>query len=63
MMNSTKPDKVDTLALEQRISRTELAIERSEKMLADNIALRNRMRTVVEAAGRSVRKTYSNRAG
>ncbi|MER8465993.1 hypothetical protein [Mesorhizobium sp. M1396] len=38
-----------TNALE-RINRTELALERTEQMLAENIALRKRMRSLVEAA-------------
>lgn len=35
---------------EERIKRAERAIERTEKMLAENLALRSRMRTAVEAA-------------
>ena len=35
----------------QRISRTELALERTEKILAENLALQSRIRTAVEAAG------------
>ena len=39
----------------QRIRRTEFALELTEEMLAENIALRSRMRTAVEAAGRLVK--------
>ncbi|ESY88043.1 hypothetical protein X739_05920 [Mesorhizobium sp. LNHC220B00] len=47
-----------------RINRSELALERTEKMLAENLVLRNRMRTAVEAAGRLVKiHPPSNRAG
>ncbi|RJT32738.1 hypothetical protein D3227_26555 [Mesorhizobium waimense] len=35
----------------QRIIRAELAIQRTEKMLAENLAMRTRIRTAVEAAG------------
>ncbi|RUW62138.1 hypothetical protein EOA16_10360 [Mesorhizobium sp. M7A.F.Ca.US.008.03.1.1] len=47
----------DILTLElanarERMKRTELAIERTEQMLAENIALRRRIRTAVEAADR-----------
>ncbi|MFB9982445.1 hypothetical protein ACFFNA_22745 [Mesorhizobium kowhaii] len=33
----------------ERIHRTELALQRTEEMLAENIALRGRIRTAVEA--------------
>jgi hypothetical protein len=36
----------------ERITRTELAIERTERMLAENIEMRRRIRTAVEAADR-----------
>jgi hypothetical protein len=36
---------------EERIHRTELALARTEKMLAENLALRTKIRTAVEAAG------------
>lgn len=44
----------DKLTLEiasakQRINRTEIALKRTEEMLAENIALRSRMRRLVEA--------------
>jgi hypothetical protein len=39
----------------QRIHRTELALQRTEEMLAENLALRNRIRTAVEAADRLVK--------
>lgn len=54
----------DILALEvanarQRINRTELAIQRTEEMLAENIALRSRIQTaqrrLVETAERLVK--------
>ncbi|MER8846914.1 hypothetical protein [Mesorhizobium australicum] len=48
----------EVASAEQRISRTELAIQRTEAMLAENIALRSRIRTAVEVAVRLV-----NRAG
>lgn len=35
----------------KRIVRTELAIERTEEMVAENIALARRMRTAVEVVG------------
>ncbi|MEI8701821.1 hypothetical protein [Mesorhizobium sp. ISC15] len=38
---------------EQRIKRAELALQRTEEMLAENLALRNR--TAVEAADRLVK--------
>ncbi|WP_167480780.1 hypothetical protein [Mesorhizobium waimense] len=52
-----KPHQADILASElanarERINRTELAIERTEEMLAENLALRGRIRTAVEAAER-----------
>ncbi|AZO67385.1 hypothetical protein [Mesorhizobium sp. M6A.T.Cr.TU.016.01.1.1] len=40
---------------EQRIKRAELALQRTEEMLAENLALRNRIRTAVEAADRLVK--------
>ncbi|RWP58011.1 hypothetical protein [Mesorhizobium sp.] len=39
----------------QRIRQTELALQRTEEMLAENVALRNRIRTAVEAADRLVK--------
>ncbi|MER8880157.1 hypothetical protein [Mesorhizobium sp. M0323] len=36
----------------RRIHRTELALQRTEEMLAENLALRSRIRTAVEAADR-----------
>jgi hypothetical protein len=39
----------------QRIHRTELALQRTEEMLAENLALRSRMRIAVEAADRLVK--------
>ncbi|MER9082435.1 hypothetical protein [Mesorhizobium sp. M0895] len=36
----------------QRIHRTELALQRTEEMLAENLALCSRIRTAVEAADR-----------
>jgi hypothetical protein len=39
----------------QRIHRTELALQRTEEMLAENLALRDRIRTAVEAADRLVK--------
>lgn len=42
----------------ERINRTELALERTEEMLAQNVALHNRIRTqrrLVEAAVRLVK--------
>ncbi|MER8803234.1 hypothetical protein [Mesorhizobium sp. M0998] len=39
----------------QRIHRTELAIQRTEEMLAENLALCSRIRTAVEAADRLVK--------
>ncbi|MER9567392.1 hypothetical protein [Mesorhizobium sp. M0571] len=39
----------------QRIHRTELALQRSEEMLAENLALCSRIRTAVEAADRLVK--------
>ncbi|MER9868526.1 hypothetical protein NKJ35_15245 [Mesorhizobium sp. M0136] len=36
----------------QRIHRTELALQRTEEMLAENLELRSRIRTAVEAAER-----------
>jgi ElaB/YqjD/DUF883 family membrane-anchored ribosome-binding protein len=48
----------------QRIKRSEIALERTEKMLAENLALRRRIRTAVEAADRLVKiNPPSNRAG
>jgi hypothetical protein len=48
----------------QRIDRTEVALKLTEKMLAENLALRTRIRTAVEAAGRLVKiDPPSNRAG
>lgn len=68
MMNTTEPHGhgmvADILSLEvanarQRINRTELAIQRTEEMLAENIALRSRIQTaqwrLVEAAERLVK--------
>lgn len=50
----------DILTLElanarQRINRTEIALERTEEMLAENVVLRSRMRRLVEAADRLVK--------
>ncbi|TIT20918.1 MAG: hypothetical protein E5W81_04275 [Mesorhizobium sp.] len=39
----------------QRIRRTELALKRTEEMLAENLALSSRIRTAVEAADRLVK--------
>ncbi|MFD1983063.1 hypothetical protein ACFSOZ_10300 [Mesorhizobium newzealandense] len=39
----------------QRILRAEIALERTEQMLAENIGLRGKMRCLVEAADRLVR--------
>lgn len=39
----------------QRIRRTELALQRTEEMLAENLALRDRIRAAVEAADRLVK--------
>ncbi|AZO38630.1 MAG: hypothetical protein EOS81_10665 [Mesorhizobium sp.] len=39
---------------EERIRETELAIQRSEKILAENMALRSRMRGLVDAAYREI---------
>ncbi|MER9670250.1 hypothetical protein [Mesorhizobium sp. M0203] len=39
----------------QRIHRTELALERTEEILAENLALCSRIRTAVEAADRLVK--------
>ncbi|MER8831714.1 hypothetical protein [Mesorhizobium sp. M0909] len=39
----------------QRIHRTELALQRTEEMLAKNLALRSRIRAAVEAADRLVK--------
>lgn len=39
----------------ERINQTELALERTEEMLAENIALCSRIRRVVEAADRLVK--------
>ncbi|ESX65767.1 hypothetical protein X759_28650 [Mesorhizobium sp. LSHC420B00] len=39
----------------QRIHRTELALQRTEEMLAENLALCSRLRTAVEAADRLVK--------
>ncbi|WP_246093979.1 MULTISPECIES: hypothetical protein [Mesorhizobium] len=48
----------------ERINRTELALERTQEILAENIALRGRIRTAVEAAGGLVKiDPPSNRAG
>ncbi|MBB6412458.1 hypothetical protein [Mesorhizobium sangaii] len=68
MMNTMEPHGhgmvADILTLEvanarQRIDRTELAIQRTEEMLAENIALRSRIQTaqrrLVEAAERLVK--------
>jgi hypothetical protein len=61
MMNSMEPHghgiAADILTLElanarQRINRTELALERTEEMLAENIVLCSRMRRLVEARER-----------
>ncbi|WP_245445643.1 hypothetical protein [Mesorhizobium kowhaii] len=45
----------------ERIHRTELALQRTEEMLAENIALRGRIRTAVEAVVKI--DPPSNRAG
>jgi hypothetical protein len=50
----------DILTLEvanarERINRAEFALERSEEMLAENLALRSRMRCLVEATDRLVK--------
>ena len=39
----------------QRIKRSEIALERTERMLAENLALRRRIRKAVEAVDRLVR--------
>ncbi|MER8680446.1 hypothetical protein [Mesorhizobium sp. M0306] len=39
----------------QRIRRTEVALKRTEEMLAENLALSSRIRTAVEAADRLVK--------
>ncbi|RUW42984.1 MAG: hypothetical protein E5V37_23555 [Mesorhizobium sp.] len=39
---------------EERIRETELAIQRSEKILAENMALRRRMRGLVDSAYREI---------
>ncbi|RWI28247.1 MAG: hypothetical protein E5X43_06745 [Mesorhizobium sp.] len=39
----------------QRIRRTELALQRTEEMLAENLALRDRIRAAVKAADRLVK--------
>ncbi|RWM87801.1 MAG: hypothetical protein EOR84_28880 [Mesorhizobium sp.] len=39
----------------ERMNQTELALERTEEMLAENIALCSRIRRVVEAADRLVK--------
>jgi hypothetical protein len=39
----------------ERIHRTELALERTEEVLAENLALRDRIRAAVEAADRLVK--------
>lgn len=36
----------------QRIKRSEIALERTERMLAENLALRRRIQTAVEAVDR-----------
>jgi hypothetical protein len=54
VMSTTEPHRLLTpeLAAQQRIKRAELALARSEEMLAENIARRSRMRRLVEAADR-----------
>jgi hypothetical protein len=48
----------------QRIKRSEIALERTERMLAENLALRRRIQTAVEAVDRLAKiNPPSNRAG
>ncbi|RWP25986.1 hypothetical protein [Mesorhizobium sp.] len=63
-MNTLEPQGHGTVAdiltsevanARQRIHRTEVALQRTEEMLAENLALRNRIRTAVEAADRLVK--------
>jgi hypothetical protein len=63
-MDTTKPHgrgmAADTSALElanarERIGRAELALKRTEEMLAENILLRRRVRSLVETADRLVK--------
>ncbi|WP_244441160.1 hypothetical protein [Mesorhizobium sp. STM 4661] len=57
MMNPMEPHGRAMADARERIKRTELALERTEKMLAENIALCSRIRAqrcLVEAAYRLV---------
>ena len=58
----------DTSALElanarERINRAELALKRTEEMLAENILLRRRVRCLVETADRLVKIDPSSNEG
>ncbi|ESY64344.1 hypothetical protein NKH57_27960 [Mesorhizobium sp. M1050] len=50
----------EVASAKQRINRTEIAIKRTEEMLAANIALRSRMRFLVEATDRLMDPPSSN---
>ncbi|MER9298761.1 hypothetical protein NKI38_20035 [Mesorhizobium sp. M0621] len=50
----------EVASAKQRINRTEIALKRTEEMLAANIALRRRMRFLVEATDRLMDPPNSN---
>ncbi|MER8976475.1 MULTISPECIES: hypothetical protein [unclassified Mesorhizobium] len=61
MMNAMEPHGRAMADARERINRTELAIERSEEMLAHNIALCRRIRAqrrLIEAADRLVKNVH-----
>ena len=50
----------EVASAKQRINRAEIALKRTEEMLAENIALRSRMRFLVEATDRLIDPPSSN---
>jgi hypothetical protein len=55
MMNTMEPNGRALADARERINRAELALKRTEEMLAENILLRSRIRRLVEVADRLVK--------